>query len=637
MTDAMLTDEPLFRYRTITLLPSLLCKARCPHCCIPLEMRTRDDYDPRVIEAIFSSMPTGLRSVTLSGGEPFDAPERLLALVRRVSDSGCDCHAVTNGRWIEDPARGRELLAEAAQRGLAGLALSVDAYREMLSLESVSSLVRDCQRHGVEIVFKGVGRASRRMIERYCDAAGLDFDLAVQSISDLERAGTAASLRADRIGGPRGEGCFHVAEPAIYMDGSVLICCSVHLFQGCDALLLGRVLDEPLDAILDRASRDFLLAALAFLGPRALRWLAGRRAMPGRSSCRVCMATLGDPALVAAARRKIAGDRALRRDLAGRSMLFSHFLDREIQQEPIASRYATAQEHQRLLADELRTGAYRKAIESVVRPGDTVLDLGCGVGILALFAARAGCRRVIAVERESIIDQAREAARRAGLAEKIDFVQQDAMRLELDARASVLVHEQIGCYLWDEGLVPKLARARRDLLEPGGRILPFRIDLFLAPCAHRSELEAGLDFWAEPRYGFDFRHMAQRHFAELSWKAGRPLVIELDDESCFLAEPALVHSMDLRAEYITPDRIEARFSLQPGAECTGMCGFFRVQLTETISFSTGPRPGPNNFGQIFIPCARRIRAPQGGELRFVLCPARLPEHWRWEFQLQEAS
>ena len=40
-----------------------------------------------------------------------------------------------------------------------------------------------------------------------------------------------------------------------------------------------------------------------------------------------------------------------------------------------------------------------------------VLDVGCGTGILSLFAARAGASKVVAVDRSSIIYKAMDIAR----------------------------------------------------------------------------------------------------------------------------------------------------------------------------------------------------------------------------------
>lgn len=50
------------------------------------------------------------------------------------------------------------------------------------------------------------------------------------------------------------------------------------------------------------------------------------------------------------------------------------------------------------LRDWKRTCAFRDAISEVVRPGDVVLDVGSGSGVLALLAAKAGAIRVFAIE-----------------------------------------------------------------------------------------------------------------------------------------------------------------------------------------------------------------------------------------------
>ena len=40
-----------------------------------------------------------------------------------------------------------------------------------------------------------------------------------------------------------------------------------------------------------------------------------------------------------------------------------------------------------------------------------VLDVGCGTGILSMFAAKAGAKMVIAVDMSNIIDQATQIAK----------------------------------------------------------------------------------------------------------------------------------------------------------------------------------------------------------------------------------
>jgi len=84
------------------------------------------------------------------------------------------------------------------------------------------------------------------------------------------------------------------------------------------------------------------------------------------------------------------------------------------------------------LTDEKRTKAFRQGIEKAVKPGDVVLDAGTGSGILALCAARAGAKKVIAVEYDPYVAQlARENFRRNGYEDVIQLIVGDARMLEL--------------------------------------------------------------------------------------------------------------------------------------------------------------------------------------------------------------
>ena len=75
---------------------------------------------------------------------------------------------------------------------------------------------------------------------------------------------------------------------------------------------------------------------------------------------------------------------------------------------------------------------------AAVRPDDVVYDLGCGDGRIVIAAAQRGARGVCVDIDPQRIAESRDNARKAGVAERIEFVEEDLMKVQL-ARATVVM------------------------------------------------------------------------------------------------------------------------------------------------------------------------------------------------------
>jgi predicted O-methyltransferase YrrM len=104
--------------------------------------------------------------------------------------------------------------------------------------------------------------------------------------------------------------------------------------------------------------------------------------------------------------------------------------------------WADPVEHARMLHDDRRTGDYVEALAEAVRPGDVVLDIGTRSGVLAIAAARAGARRVYAVEASDIAEVAERVFATNGVQDKVTLIPGWSRHIELPEPADLLVSDQ---------------------------------------------------------------------------------------------------------------------------------------------------------------------------------------------------
>jgi protein arginine N-methyltransferase 1 len=281
-------------------------------------------------------------------------------------------------------------------------------------------------------------------------------------------------------------------------------------------------------------------------------------------------------------------------------------------------------EHREYLGDRSRVSAFARAIGEVVRPGDVVLDLGAGTGLLGLLACRAGAARVYSIDEGSIIEVARELAKTNAFAERMVFIKGLSTRIDLPEKADVVVADQIGRFGFEAGMFEYFRDARGRLLKPEGCSIPSRITFYAAP-VERPDLSAQIEFWHTAPAELDFRPVRN-----LAANTGYPARLQPED---LLGEPASLGSLDPATADPGPWSLEASvLATRPGL-LHGIGGWFVARLSDGVSMSNGPLAAERiNRRNVFFPIDRPTPLERGDRVRiaFRIFPSQLLVAWTVE-------
>ncbi len=142
--------------------------------------------------------------------------------------------------------------------------------------------------------------------------------------------------------------------------------------------------------------------------------------------------------------------------------------------------------HATMVNDPKRTPVLEQAIAKLIKPGDVVFDLGCGLGVLTFAALKAGARKVYACDiDDAALKTAMKEAKKKGVSDQIEFFNDLSSNVDLPEKVDVILAETVGSLGLDENIVPFVIDARNRLLKEDGKILPNNMTVWVAPCGSK--------------------------------------------------------------------------------------------------------------------------------------------------------
>lgn len=152
------------------------------------------------------------------------------------------------------------------------------------------------------------------------------------------------------------------------------------------------------------------------------------------------------------------------------------------------------------LLDTQRTEAFKNVIEKTINKDSIVLDIGTGSGVLAMLAAKAGAKKVFAVELDKFVaDSAYKNFQANELQNDVKLIYDDACSFDVkstigDDKINVVLMELITSGMIDEAQINAVSHLKeRGCLSPEGTFIPKSQKSFVTLVDYNFELY-GLDF-----------------------------------------------------------------------------------------------------------------------------------------------
>ncbi|XP_066964881.1 protein arginine N-methyltransferase 6-like isoform X1 [Macrobrachium rosenbergii] len=270
--------------------------------------------------------------------------------------------------------------------------------------------------------------------------------------------------------------------------------------------------------------------------------------------------------------------------------------------------YSDVELHRTMIEDTVRTNAYQQAIfqnmEEYIH-GKVVVDVGCGTGILSMFCAQAGAKKVYAIDASKIAVHAKQLVEANGFSNIITVIQGKAEEVELPEKVDVIVSEWMGYMMLYETMLPSVLYVRDKWLKPGGKMFPERAMLFMAlgEAQWITKYEEGTyDFWVSLNhvYNLDMSLLADHAVARYKDVVHVHMVSQED----IVSLPTPVCDLDLMR--VTPEDIRCishNFNLASmgSRRLNSMVLWFDVWFPGGLKLSTSPHNEDTHWQNTVLP------------------------------------
>lgn len=252
--------------------------------------------------------------------------------------------------------------------------------------------------------------------------------------------------------------------------------------------------------------------------------------------------------------------------------------------------------HFRMLNDKIRNDAYYDAIkESTNRYKDSVLDIGTGTGILAMFASEFCTTAVTAIEASETMAWMAECVTQGNNMPDIVIVSKMSTTMnyrDIGGKRSLVVTEMFDAGLFGEHVLQTLSHAWEFFTIPTTRFIPNKAEFFVV-AARSDHLNRKYQLGAAAKQLLDIPNMHVHMSSDDETYDCED--VDLIKDVKYISEPKSLLQinfndyLDIQEKLNHTEPYEVQFTAKEDNEINIVIGWFNLYLTKNVTLTTDPR------------------------------------------------